>query len=87
MLYNVYSVRDSKVGYGNPFVDLSDSSAVRGFNFAFSNPTSMVNFSPSDFSLYRIGSFDSDKGIIERVTPEFICCAVDFVGKEFSNAT
>lgn len=87
MLYNVYSVRDAKVGFGNPFVDVSDSSAKRGFHYAFLNPSSMVNFSPSDFSLYRIGSFDSDKGIIERLTPEFICCAADFVGKEFNNET
>lgn len=86
MEYNVYSVRDCKVGFGNPFIDVSDSSAQRGFFFAYSNPSSMVNFSPNDFSLYRIGRFDSDKGIIERVTPEFICCAVDFVGKDTDNA-
>lgn len=82
MIYNVYSVRDSKVGFGNPFVDASDPSAKRGFFFAFSNPSSLVNFSPADFSLYRIGTFDSDSGVIEKILPEYVCCAIDFVGKD-----
>jgi len=87
MLYNVYSVRDSKVGFGNPFVDVGDSSAKRGFFFAFSNSSSMVSFSPADFSLYHIGTFDSDTGAIEKIAPTFVCCASDFVGKELNSET
>ena len=86
MLYNVYSVRDSKVGFGNPFVDVGHASAQRGFFYAYANATNIVNFSPADFSLYYIGTFDTDTGALEKIAPTFVCCATDFIGKELDNA-
>lgn len=75
----LYSVRDSKTSFESPFPDCSDASAVRGFQYAFSNHTGLVNFSPADFSLYRVGSFDTDSGVIDPELPVYICSAADFV--------
>lgn len=79
MVYGIYSVRDVKTGFASPFVDQSDESAKRGFYFAFSQQSNIINFSPADFSLYKIGTFDSEKGAVASVLPEYICSAVDFI--------
>lgn len=75
----LYSIRDSKVSFGVPFLEQSDAAARRGFSFAFHNQNSVVGFSPSDFSLYRIGTFDDVSAKLESITPVFICSASDFL--------
>lgn len=79
MVYNIYSVRDVKTGFANPFVDVNDESAKRGFFFAFSQNSSIINFSPADFSLYKIGTFDSSSGSVGSVLPVYVCSAIDFL--------
>lgn len=74
----MYSIRDSKTTYGVPFVDKSDDSAKRGFAFAFENQQSLLRFSPSDFSLYRIGTFDNDSAKLQSCPPVYICSGSDF---------
>lgn len=64
MKYPVYSYRDLKVGFGQPVVDMNDQSAIRGFSFAVNQNSNIMNFSPKDYDLYRIGEFDSEKGIL-----------------------
>lgn len=75
----LYSIRDSKTSFGVPFCEQSDASAQRGFSFAFHNQSSLVGFSPSDFSLYRIGTFDDVSAKLKSITPVFICSASDFL--------
>ena len=65
----MYSYRDRLVGFGKPILDISDQTAIRGFSMQVNNPNGMENFSPKDYELYRIGTFDADTGI---VTPEEI---------------
>lgn len=64
MKYPIYSMRDSKVGFGTPFVETSDVTAQRGFAFAINNKDGIMGFSPSDFDLYRLGWFDTESGQI-----------------------
>ena len=64
MKYPMYSYRDVKVGFGSPICDMSDQSAVRGFAYAINNKDGMMNFSPKDFDLYKVGMFDTEKGVI-----------------------
>lgn len=47
-----------------PQCDQSDASAIRGFSFGINGQDGMMNFSPKDFDLFKIGEFDVDKGII-----------------------
>lgn len=79
MTYNVYSIRDVKTNFGNPFIDSSDESAIRGFGLAFSSSSPLVAYAPSDFELYRIGKFDSLSGHLTDELPTFICSASSFV--------
>lgn len=69
MKYPIYSYRDTKAGFGNPVCDMSDQTAIRGFSFAINNRDGLMNYAPKDFDLYKIGTFDTEKGVI---TPEQI---------------
>ena len=76
MNLNVYSIKDSKAGtYSNPFYSINDSTAIRSFEQAASDPTTTISQFPTDYSLYRIGTFDDSSGSIKQLddgTPEFV---------------
>ena len=70
MKYGIYSIRDSAAGvFTAPTIDLTDESAIRAFSQAVNNAGSMMNFLPSDFSLYRIGTLDVESGQINGINP------------------
>lgn len=64
MRYPVYSYRDLKVAFGQPIVEMNDQTAIRGFAYAINQNEGLMNFSPKDYDLYRIGEFDAEKGIL-----------------------
>lgn len=70
MLYGIYSIRDAAAGvFTAPTIDLTDESAIRAFSQAVNNAGSMMNFVPSDFSLYRIGTLNVESGQINGFNP------------------
>lgn len=76
MKYAIYSYRDVKAGFGSPMCDISDETAIRGFSYAVNNRDGIMNFSPKDFDLYKIGTFDTVKGVITPLEiPELIVSA------------
>lgn len=75
-MYNLYSVRDVNVGWNQPFCEVSDAVAKRGFAYAVNN-TDMIGFAPGDFSLYKVGSFDPEHGIVSDELPVLICHATE----------
>jgi len=73
MIYNVYCCKDDTTGFLTPTFEPNDNYAIRSFKYACSQ-TSIMGFKPTDFSLFLIGTFDTDSGLIESYsTPEFIC--------------
>ena len=72
MIKFIYSVRDVKTFFADPFVDVSDDSAIRGFCYMLKNQPNIIGFAPADFSLWKIGKFDSKTGIVEYILPELI---------------
>ena len=81
MKYGLYSVRDQKVGFMPPLTDQSEQSAIRGFAFAINNPENIMNFSPKDFDLYKVGEFDADKGVLIPLDiPELVYSGTSAVG-------
>ena len=77
MIMEAYSVFDEKAGtFGNPFFQSNELVAKRMFVDLANDPQSMVHRHPSDFKLYRIGKFDTEKGSMEPAeVPEFLCNA------------
>lgn len=82
MKVNIYSIKDEKVSFTSLVTNRSDGAARREFAIAINNPNQgAFNYSPSDFALYRIGTFDIDTGVIMPCSPlELIC-----TGKEVFN--
>lgn len=83
MIYPVYTIRDVKVGFDTQFlVQVNEAAAVRAFEQAVNSPGTMLGFKPSDFELYHIGNFDTDKGFFDGFkVPEFVIGGVDLYAK------
>lgn len=77
MIFGIYSIRDAKTGFLNPTFEINDLVAQRNFESAVLNSDHSLFFThPDDYSLYRLGLFNSDSGHIEPLeVPEYICNA------------
>lgn len=71
MVYPVYSNRDNKVGFGAPYIELNDQTAIRGFGLKINNADVMA-FAPADFDLYKIGEFDTESGSFTSCVPKLV---------------
>lgn len=79
----VYAVRDLKTTFLSPFVEVNDEAAKRGFFYSISNQPDIIGFAPKDFSLYRIGSFDTMKGtLVADPIPVLVAEAFEMYQKE-----
>ena len=78
MVFPLYSIRDSLVGYGVPFCADNDAVAMRYFNQAISQPNSIYQMNKNQFDLYCVGEYDNQSGEIDSKAPRFICSATDF---------
>lgn len=78
MKYGIYSIRDAAAHvFTAPTIDLSNETAIRGFSQAINNSGSTMNFAPSDFSLYRIGTLDVETGEITPFLPPIMIVSGD----------
>lgn len=64
MIYGIYAIKDAKTAFMPCNVDYNNDSAVRNFEHAVRNPDSLMASHPGDYALYRLGSYDSDTGMI-----------------------
>lgn len=74
MIYALYSVSDAVSGFFNaPFMAMSDEDAIRSFKCDYDRALNQAPSSPfamfiGDYSLYRVGSFDSSTGQLETIS-------------------
>lgn len=64
MKFGMYSIRDVKTGFMTPTIQANDDVAVRDFTHAVVNSDGVLSSFCTDFSLCKIGEFDSDSGVI-----------------------
>lgn len=70
MKYGLYSIYDEAAGvFTAPFIELSDEAAMRNFRKMCADAGSIMNFKPSDFSLYAIGVWDAETSNIDSFVP------------------
>lgn len=81
MRFPMYVIKDIKSHCMTPTVDTNDMTAKRNFAFAIQNPESVMNYSPRDFVLYRIGEYDNERGEITGYDPVVICRGEDVVNE------
>lgn len=85
MTYGIYSIRDAAAGvFTAPTIDLTNESAIRAFSQVVNNAGSMMNFKPSDFSLYLIGTLDVEDGYIDPEIPPTMLASGDRLVKVVS---
>lgn len=65
MMLNVYSIRDVRSGFLTPTIEQNDYIAARNFANAIMESHGVLFTHASDFQLFRIGEFDSDKGVLK----------------------
>lgn len=83
MVYNVYAIRDYKAGFLSPIIEQSEAVAIRNFENACSNKDTMIYKFPNDFALYALGTYDTDKGLLQPdATITLIVSASDFRKEE-----
>lgn len=72
MIYNLYSVFDSKANkYNAPFLSPNDEVAKRNFSGMLNHDVMMKDFK-ADFKLYQIGKFDDDKSDLVDLVPVLV---------------
>jgi len=70
---NIFAVFDKKaVSYLQPFYFTQKGQAIRSFEDAVNDPQTSFNKHPEDYSLFKLGEFDDQSGIIKSTNPEFI---------------
>lgn len=80
MIYPIYSIRDKLIDFQGISLNANDASAMRSFREVFMD----VKF-PEDYSLYKLGTFDTTTGIVTAFKePELICTGMD-IAKEKNN--
>ena len=82
-IYNLYSIKDKFTCFMNPAIGVNDDSAKRDFSFAINNNPGVMNFSPADYDLYRIGEFNKETGVlIQNKIPQFICNGLEVMNEK-----
>lgn len=83
MIYSIFSVRDLKGDFYSPRIEQNDVSAIRWFSMTVNTPETLTNFAPADFQLYRIGTFNSETGLITPLNlPVLLISGNEVFGKE-----
>lgn len=77
----MYSVRDAKAeAFHTPFFSPNHATAIRSFEAATKEEGHEFNAHAEDYSLWHVGGFNSEDGILIAVPPVAIGQARDFKG-------
>lgn len=80
--YKLYSIKDTKIGFMNPFLNHNDGTAIREFtNGANEINKNSINTNPEDKQLWYLGEYDDQTGIIQS-EPKFLINANDVITKK-----
>lgn len=79
MILSVYAMRDALSGFLTPTFEVNDQVAERNFVHAVSNAglDSILSSHFDQFSLYRLGTLDTDSGALTSELPVFLLSGSD----------
>lgn len=70
MMMRIFSVYDSKANsYMLPFFIQNAPMAIRSFANAANDPATDIGKFPTDFTLFEIGTYDDQGGLLEPIQP------------------
>lgn len=67
MIYKLYAVQDTLVGFGKPFIGINEEVVKRDYLEANTN-----NPHKTDMRLFEIGTFDDSTGTVTGIIPNQI---------------
>lgn len=77
----IFTVHDSKAGfYGQPIFARNHLELIRDFTNDFKNPDAVKSklfLNAEDFTLFKIGTYDRDQGLITPLSPQHIINFID----------
>lgn len=80
--YKLFAIKDTKIGFMNPFLNHSKNTAIREFtNGANDTVKNVINTNPEDKELWYLGTYDDQTGAIYS-NPEFVIKANDVINKK-----
>lgn len=83
MILGMYAIYDKMVGYMIPSFCQNDQLAIRNFEIDITAPEARaINVHPEDFNLQKIGTYDTETGVLLPTTPTILVDAGSFVRKE-----
>lgn len=65
MKCSMYCLKDCKAGFKQPYIDVNNALAIRHVGNALQDKNQEFSLNPEDFELWKVGSFDTDTGILE----------------------
>lgn len=71
-MMEIYSIKDVKIGFMNPFYQNSTDVAKRSFKNAVADKRGNLWTIKDDLELWKLGSFDENTGALTPETPEYI---------------
>ena len=71
-MMKIYSIKDVKIGFMNPFYQNSNDVAKRSFKNAVTDKRGNLWTIKEDLELWELGSFDETTGILTPETPEYL---------------
>jgi hypothetical protein len=82
MIKEIYTLKDIASGaYLTPFYTENFNTAVREMNHTLSG-NNLVSENAKDFDLYKLGTYDTDTGMIEPIEiPTFVFNLQDFINE------
>lgn len=72
MIVPICCMRDQLSGFMNPFVATNEKIAERDFKIVINDDSQSLYHNPQHFDLYKIGSFDTETGIISSIEPTIL---------------
>lgn len=83
MTYQVYCLFDKAAGlFLAPMVDINEATCKRNVSMQVNKTSGALNYNPSDYDLYRMGTFSDNSGVIECSSPfEYVCNCLSLVGE------
>ncbi len=82
MKLNIYSIFDTASGlYSRPFFTQSDAEAMRSFEDIATDAEHPVGKHPEDYNLFRLGTFDDNKGKLVDEDNECLVTALETISK------
>lgn len=78
MVLGIYVMRDQRTSFMTPSFDMTDQAAIRNFEAAMQRVDSLLHSHPQDFSLYKIGEYDTLTAMISADTPQLLVDGASF---------